>query len=211
MVNEIGAKVKGFSLNSNTHPNLFNEAKLINEIETDFGDIRDLDRLQNSLTNFDPDILIHLAAQPIVNLSYENPIDTYSTNVMGTLNVLEASRMCKNLRAIIAITTDKCYENKEIDIGYNENDPMGGYDPYSSSKGCCEILISSFRRSYLNNSTTPFLASARAGNVIAGGDWSKNRLVPDILEAFSRKEEVLVRNPSSIRPWQHVLDPLVDI
>ena len=198
----------GFSLNSNPHPNLFNEAKLINEIETDFGDIRDLDRLQNSLTNFDPDILIHLAAQPIVNLSYENPIDTYSTNVMGTLNVLEASRMCKNLRAIVAITTDKCYENKEIDIGYNENDPMGGYDPYSSSKGCCEILISSFRRSFLNNSTTPFLASARAGNVIAGGDWSKNRLVPDILEAFSRKEEVLVRSPSSIRPWQHVLDPL---
>ena len=147
-LSEIGAKVKGFSLNSNPHPNLFNEAKLINEIETDFGDIRDLDRLQNSLTNFDPDILIHLAAQPIVNLSYENPIDTYSTNVMGTLNVLEASRMCKNLRAIVAITTDKCYENKEIDIGYNENDPMGGYDPYSSSKGCCEILISSFRRSF---------------------------------------------------------------
>ena len=157
-----------------------------------------MDRLQNSLTNFDPDILIHLAAQPIVNLSYENPIDTYSTNVMGTLNVLEASRMCKNLRAIVAITTDKCYENKEIDIGYNENDPMGGYDPYSSSKGCCEILISSFRRSFLNNSTTPFLASARAGNVIAGGDWSKNRLVPDILEAFSRKEEVLVEAPPQL-------------
>ena len=205
---EIGAKVKGYSLEPDIDPNLFNEAKLFNEIETDFGDIRDLNRLQTSIVNFDPDILIHLAAQPLVHLSYKNPIDTYSTNVMGTLNVLEASKACKNLKAIIAVTTDKCYENKEINKGYRENDPMGGYDPYSSSKGCCEILISSYRRSFLNNSSTPFLASARAGNVIAGGDWSKDRLVPDILNAFSNNEKVLVRNPSSIRPWQHVLDPL---
>ncbi len=205
---DMGAVVKGYSLNPNTSPNLFNEATIFSDMESEIGDIRDFTKLNSSIKSFNPEILIHMAAQPLVRLSYSEPIDTYSTNVMGTLNVLESCRSCDNLKAIIAITTDKCYENKEQDIAYKESDPMGGHDPYSSSKGCCELLISSYRRSFFNNSDTPFLASVRSGNVIGGGDWSSDRLIPDILKAFENNDILKVRNPSSTRPWQHVLDPL---
>jgi CDP-glucose 4,6-dehydratase len=154
-----------------------------------------------------PDIIIHMAAQPLVRYSYQAPIETYATNVMGTVHVLEAARQIGSARAVVNVTTDKCYENKEWLWGYREDEPMGGYDPYSSSKGCSELVTSAFRRSYFEAAEIG-LASARAGNVIGGGDWALDRLVPDILRAFERSEKVLIRNPHSIRPWQHVLEPL---
>lgn len=149
-----------------------------------------------------------MAAQPLVRLSYSDPVATYATNVMGTVNVLEAARSCNSLKAIISVTTDKCYENNEWDWGYRENEPMGGYDPYSSSKGCAELVTSAYRRSFFSEKWTASLASARAGNVIGGGDWADDRLIPDVLRAFERAETVIVRNPLSTRPWQHVLEPL---
>jgi CDP-glucose 4,6-dehydratase len=157
---------------------------------------------------FNPEVLIHMAAQPLVRLSYQEPVLTYSTNVMGTVNVLEAARKCTNLKAIVSVTTDKCYENKEWPWGYRENEPMGGHDPYSSSKGCVELVTAGYRKSFFNDENSAFLASARAGNVIGGGDWSADRLIPDILKAFEKNEPVIVRNPMSTRPWQHVLEPL---
>jgi CDP-glucose 4,6-dehydratase len=159
------------------------------------------------MTEFNPDILIHMAAQPIVKYSYDEPIETYEINVIGTAKVLEVARSCHNLKAIVNITTDKCYENDNRIEGYKEEDPMGGYDPYSSSKGSAELVASSYRRSFLQHNNVG-LASVRAGNVIGGGDWAENRLIPDILRSFERKESVIVRNPSSIRPWQNVLEPL---
>jgi CDP-glucose 4,6-dehydratase len=149
-----------------------------------------------------------MAAQPLVRLSYQEPVLTYTTNIMGTVNVLEAARKCSNLKAIVSVTTDKCYENKEWPWGYRENEPMGGNDPYSSSKGCAELVTAAYRKSYFNNANSAALASARAGNVIGGGDWSEDRLMPDILKAFEKNEPVIVRNPMSTRPWQHVLEPL---
>lgn len=205
---EMDAVVKGYSLSPMTSPNLFEEASVGNNMESEIADIRDLQLITNSLVDFEPDIVIHMAAQPLVRLSYKEPVETYSTNVMGTLNLLEATRKCKKIKAIVAVTTDKCYENKELDRGYKEEEPMGGHDPYSSSKGCCELLISSYRRSFFNKSDTPALASVRAGNVIGGGDWSEDRLIPDILNAFEKSKKVIVRNPLSVRPWQHVLEPL---
>jgi CDP-glucose 4,6-dehydratase len=174
---------------------------------SEIGDIRDIHQLTKSMVAFDPDIVIHFAAQPLVRYSYHAPVETYSTNVMGTVHVLEAVRQCKNVRAIVNITTDKCYENKEWLWGYRENEPMGGFDPYSSSKGCAELVTSAYRRSFLKDAGIG-LASARAGNVIGGGDWAQDRLIPDILKAFENGEQVLIRNPHSIRPWQHVLEPL---
>lgn len=205
---KMGAHVKGYSLNPYTMPNLFEVAKVGENMESQIGDIRDLEEITNSMVSFNPDILIHMAAQPLVRLSYSDPVGTYSTNVMGTINVLEAARKCKNLQSIVAITTDKCYENREWHWGYREIDPMGGYDPYSSSKGCCELLIASYRNSFFNSKDSAKLASARAGNVIGGGDWSDDRLIPDILKSFQNNESVIVRNPQSTRPWQHVLEPL---
>jgi len=205
---EMGSTVKGYSLSPTTSPNLFQEAHVGSSMESEIGDIRDLKLITDSMVDFDPDIVIHMAAQPLVRLSYKEPIETYSTNVMGTLNMLEAARKCKTIKAIVAVTTDKCYENKELNRGYREDEPMGGHDPYSSSKGCCELLISSYRRSFFNTSNAAALASVRAGNVIGGGDWSNDRLIPDILKAFENSQEVIVRNPSSVRPWQHVLEPL---
>jgi CDP-glucose 4,6-dehydratase len=149
-----------------------------------------------------------MAAQPLVLHSYQEPVDTYTTNVIGTVNVLEAARKCPNLKAIVSVTTDKCYENKEWEWGYRENEPMGGHDPYSSSKGCAELVISAYRRSFFSSEDTASLASARAGNVIGGGDWAKDRLIPDILKAFEKSKPVVIRNPLSTRPWQHVLEPL---
>ncbi len=204
----MGALVKGYSLEPNTKPALYNEANVAREMESEIGDIRNLDQIAESMVKFCPDILIHMAAQPIVRLSYLEPVNTYSTNVIGTVNVLESARKCSNLKAIVSVTTDKCYENKEWEWGYRENEPMGGHDPYSSSKGCAELVTSSYRRSFFSSNNTPSLASARAGNVIGGGDWSEDRLVPDILRSFEKSESLLIRNPHSTRPWQHVLEPL---
>ena len=204
----MGAILKGYSLEPNTTPNLFTESHVGNNMESEIGDIRDLNQISKSMLDFNPDVLIHMAAQPLVRYSYENPIETYSTNVMGTVNVLESARKCLNLKSIVSVTTDKCYENKEWDWGYRESEPMGGHDPYSSSKGCAELVTSAYRRSFFSSKYTASLASARAGNVIGGGDWANDRLMPDILRAFEKSESVVIRNPLSTRPWQHVLEPL---
>ena len=203
----LGAEVKGYSLNPPTSPSLFNEAKIDSIIESCVGDIRDQDTLYKSMVSFNPDILIHMAAQPLVRYSYDEPIETYEVNVIGTAKVLEVARSCSNLKAIVNITTDKCYENDGRTQGYKENDSMGGYDPYSSSKGCAELVASSYRRSFLQDQGIG-LASVRAGNVIGGGDWADDRLIPDILKSFENGSSVVVRNPQATRPWQHVLEPL---
>ncbi len=205
----MGAQTKGYSLEETVStPALFKTANVAQDMESEIGDIRNLDAIQKSMQVFNPDILIHMAAQPLVRLSYINPVDTYSTNVMGTVNVLEAARKCTNLKAIVSVTTDKCYENKEWVWGYRENEPMGGHDPYSNSKGCTELVSSAYRNSFFNDKNTANLATARAGNVIGGGDWAKDRLIPDILNAFQEKKPVIIRNPMATRPWQHVLEPL---
>lgn len=206
-LSEMGAVVKGYALNPPTNPSLFEEAKVAEEMESEIGDIRNLEQLANSMQAFNPDILIHMAAQPLVRLSYKEPIETYDVNVMGTAKVLEAARSCSNLKSIVSVTTDKCYENKEWVWGYREDEPMGGHDPYSSSKGCAELVTSAYRRSFMQDKGVG-LATARAGNVIGGGDWADDRLIPDILREFERENPVIIRNPASTRPWQHVLEPL---
>jgi len=203
----LGAEVRGYALNPPTSPSLFNEAKIDTIIDSQIADIRDQDTLHESMTGFNPDILIHMAAQPLVRYSYGAPIETYEVNVIGTAKVLEVARSCPNLRAIVNITTDKCYENDGRAEGYKENDPMGGYDPYSSSKGCAELVASSYRRSFLQDQGIG-IASVRAGNVIGGGDWADDRLIPDILRSFEKNKPVVIRNPKATRPWQHVLEPL---
>ena len=207
---QMGAKVIGYSLESPTEPNHISLLDL--DIISVIGDIRDLDKLNETFSQYNPDIVFHLAAQPLVRLSYENPIETYETNVMGTLKVFEA---CKKytVKAIVNITSDKAYENKEWIWGYRENDPMGGYDPYSSSKGCADLLANSYRNSYFNmkeykKTHNTLLASCRAGNVIGGGDWAKDRLMTDIMLSVSQGKKVSIRNPHATRPWQHVLEPL---
>lgn len=204
----MGAVVKGYSLAPPTSPSLFLVADIAKNMESEIGDIRNLGKLKESMLAFNPCILIHMAAQPLVRLSYVEPVDTYTTNVIGTVNVLEAARSCPNLKAIVSVTTDKCYENKEWAWGYRENEPMGGHDPYSSSKGCAELVSSAYRNSFFNAKDSAALATARAGNVIGGGDWADDRLIPDILKAFENSKSVVVRNPLSTRPWQHVLEPL---
>ena len=206
-LSSLGAEVKGYALNPPTSPSLFNEAKVSSIIDSQIGDIRDQDTLHESMVSFNPDILIHMAAQPLVRYSYNEPIETYEVNVVGTAKVLEVARSCSNLKAIINITTDKCYENDGRTEGYKENDPMGGYDPYSSSKSCAELVTSSYRRSFLQEQGVG-LASVRAGNVIGGGDWADDRLIPDILRSFEKNKPVIIRNPKATRPWQHVLEPL---
>ncbi|WP_303852228.1 CDP-glucose 4,6-dehydratase [Seleniivibrio woodruffii] len=207
----MGAEVCGYALAPNTNPSHFELIKP--DIASVYGDIRNRDGLNKVMQDFRPEIVFHLAAQPLVRYSYENPVETYETNVIGTLNVFEACRQTDSVRAIINVTSDKCYENKEWIWGYRENDPMGGYDPYSSSKGCSELLTSSYRNSYFNlaeygNKHNTLLASCRAGNVIGGGDWAQDRLITDIMIAASRGETVKIRNPYATRPWQHVLEPL---
>jgi CDP-glucose 4,6-dehydratase len=204
----MGAIVKGYALSPNTSPCLFEEANINELIDSEIGDIKNLEQLTKSMLEFQPDILIHMAAQPLVRYSYKEPVDTYATNVMGTVHVLEAARKCSQLKAIISVTTDKCYENKEWEWGYRENEPMGGHDPYSSSKGCAELVTSAYRSSFFSLPGTPSLASARAGNVIGGGDWASDRLIPDILNAFEKGQTVVIRNPLATRPWQHVLEPI---
>jgi len=206
-LSSMGAEVKGYALKPETIPNLFEVANVSEKIQSEIGDIRDLVQLRTSMQDFNPDILIHMAAQPLVRVSYKEPVDTYDTNVMGTVKVLEAARSCSNLKAIVSVTTDKCYENKEWIWGYREDEAMGGHDPYSSSKGCAELVTSAYRRSFMQEKGIG-LASARSGNVIGGGDWSDDRLIPDILNAFENKQAVIIRNPKSTRPWQHVLEPL---
>jgi CDP-glucose 4,6-dehydratase len=201
------ATVKGYALNPPTEPSLFNEARISEVIESKIGDIRDQDLLYRSMTKFNPDILIHMAAQPLVRYSYEAPIETYEVNVIGTAKVLEVARSCPNLKSIVNITTDKCYDNDGRIQGYKEDDPMGGYDPYSSSKGCAELVTSAYRRSFFQNQGVG-LATVRAGNVIGGGDWADDRLIPDILRSFEKNKPVVIRNPKATRPWQHVLEPL---
>lgn len=209
-LNKMGAKVIGYSLEAPTTPNHIELLDL--DIVSIIGDIRDLEKLNKTFEEYNPDIVFHLAAQPLVRLSYENPIETYETNVMGTLKVLEACRT-NDVKAIVNITSDKAYENKEWIWGYRENDPMGGYDPYSSSKGCADLLVNSYRNSYFNiseykKSHNTLIASCRAGNVIGGGDWALDRLITDIMISVSQNKKVSIRNPYATRPWQHVLEPL---
>ncbi len=206
----LGADVIGYALTPPTEPSMFNALTLENQIKSIIGDITDTEKLQGVFKEYKPDIVFHLAAQPLVRLSYSEPVKTYETNVIGTLNVLESARNCGTVKAFVNITTDKCYENMEVNRGYKEDEPMGGYDMYSSSKGCVEIMSSSYRRCFLQksfNGSYP-MATARAGNVIGGGDWAKDRLVPDCIRAITSNQKIEIRNPIAIRPWQHVLEPL---
>lgn len=206
---KLGAKVCGYSLAPNTNPSMFTVLDIEHKIEKSiFGDILDEKTLEKAISEFQPDIVFHLAAQPLVRLSYREPILTYKTNVIGTLNVLEMAKRGKSVKAFVNITTDKCYENKEVNRGYKEDEPMGGYDMYSSSKGCVEIMSSSFRRSFLQEEGTYAMATARAGNVIGGGDWAEDRLIPDCVRYINAGEKIEIRNPIAVRPWQHVLEPL---
>lgn len=206
----MGAKVAGYALAPNTTPNLFDVFAIDSLIEKSYiADIRDLTSLQKIMFEVKPDVVIHMAAQPLVRYSYANPVETYSTNVMGTVNVLESSRAIDSVRATVVVTTDKCYENREWVWGYREIEPMGGYDPYSNSKGCAELVTSAYRQSYFSSpNSSNSVASARAGNVIGGGDWSSDRLIPDAIRAFEANKPLMIRNPLATRPWQHVLEPL---
>jgi CDP-glucose 4,6-dehydratase len=209
----LGADVLGFSLAPDTEPNHFELIASSLPMQSVIGDIRDLATLQKTWIEFQPEIVFHLAAQPLVRLSYDQPIETLHSNVIGTANVFEACRHTPSVRAIVNITSDKCYENKEWVWGYRENDPMGGYDPYSASKGCAELVTSAYRNSFFHpdeygQSHNVLLASVRAGNVIGGGDWARDRIITDLVTAASRGEKLSIRNPWATRPWQHVLEPL---
>ncbi len=209
----MGAKVTGYALAPNTNPNFFEVAKVADDLEwSHIADIRNLEHLQKAVADAKPEIFIHMAAQPLVRYSYLKPVETYATNVMGTVHVLESIRNVNSIRAVVIVTTDKCYENKEWAWGYRENEPMGGYDPYSNSKGCAELVTSAYRQSYFSSEKYSkhqvAIASARAGNVIGGGDWTEDRLIPDAIKAFESNESLVIRNPLATRPWQHVLEPL---
>ncbi|UUL82165.1 CDP-glucose 4,6-dehydratase [Sphingomonas qomolangmaensis] len=205
---DMGAVVTGYALTPVGEVSLFDAARVADGMRSVIGDIRDLESLRSAMAEADPEIVIHMAAQPLVRLSYRDPLGTYETNVMGTAKVLEAARAMPALRAVVSVTTDKCYENQEWDWGYRENEPMGGHDPYSNSKGCAELVTSAYRASFFAPGGQVALASARAGNVIGGGDWAADRIVPDAMAAFAKGEVLQVRNPNAIRPWQHVLEPL---
>ncbi len=208
----LGARVTGYALQPPTDPSLYNlcgKDKLVTSV---IADIRDSESLAKVLQTASPEIIIHMAAQPLVRESYKNPVETYAVNIMGTVNLLNAVRACKGVKAVVNVTTDKCYENREWGRGYRENEPLGGYDPYSSSKACSEIVTAAYRASYFNPETFDrhgvAVATARAGNVIGGGDWAADRLIPDCVRALLKREKIIIRNPSAIRPWQHVLEPL---
>lgn len=207
-----GARTLGYSLLPPTKPSLFEVVRVADGMTSLTGDVRDLPHLKAILAKHQPEIVIHMAAQSLVRYSYSNPVETYTTNVMGTVNVLEAVRQTDSVKVVLIITSDKCYENKEWLWGYRENEPMGGHDPYSSSKGCAELITSAYRRSYFANNNSPAygvaVVTTRAGNVIGGGDWASDRLIPDIMNAFMENQAVNIRNPHAIRPWQHVLEPL---
>jgi len=206
----LGARVSGYALSPPTDPSLFELARVEELLdEHEVADVRNFAALQAALRRVRPEIVIHMAAQPLVRDSYRIPVETYATNVMGTVHLLEAVRNADSVKAIVNVTTDKCYENREWAWGYRENEAMGGYDPYSSSKACSELVTAAYRRSFFEDGEGGVkLASARAGNVIGGGDWANDRLVPDILRALLAEQPVRIRNPHAIRPWQHVLEPL---
>jgi CDP-glucose 4,6-dehydratase len=204
----LGAELSGYALAPAAVPSLFEQAKVSERMVSHLADIRDLGALRAAIDQAQPEVVFHLAAQPLVRESYFDPVNTYSTNVMGTVHLLEAIRYCPSVKAVVIVTTDKCYENREWHWAYRETEPMGGHDPYSSSKGCAELVSAAFRSSYFSTSNSVALATARAGNVIGGGDFSADRLVPDTLAAFLKNQPVQLRYPNAIRPWQHVLEPL---
>lgn len=208
----LGATVIGYSQPAPTHPSLFEAAHVAAGMTSIIGDICDLEKLRLVMVEHQPQIVIHMAAQPLVRYSYANPVETYAVNVMGTVNLLEAVRHTESVRSVVVITTDKCYENREWVWGYREDEPMGGRDPYSSSKGCAELVTAAYRSSFFPpeeyDRHRVAVASVRAGNVIGGGDWASDRLIPDILRAIQARQPVLIRSPHAIRPWQHVLEPL---
>ncbi|MGB2831456.1 MAG: CDP-glucose 4,6-dehydratase [Methylotenera sp.] len=204
----LGAEIYGYALNPPTTPNLFNVANIAESlVQSTIADIRDVSSLEKAMLLAQPDIVFHLAAQPLVRYSYAEPVETYAVNVMGTVNLFEAVRKTPSVRAVVNVTTDKCYENREWIWPYREDEAMGGYDPYSSSKGCSELVTAAYRQSFLAEADVA-VASARAGNVIGGGDWAEDRLVPDFLRAIDNNNTLIVRSPNAIRPWQHVLEPL---
>lgn len=209
----LGAKITGYSLEPPTNPSLFETIGLEKEITSITGDIRDEDHIHECFEKCKPEFVFHLAAQPLVLRSYENPVETFETNVMGTVNLLECIRHISGVKACIILTSDKCYENRGSDYAYKENDPMGGYDPYSASKGATELITASYRRSFFKNSENNQvgISTVRAGNVIGGGDWSEYRIIPDCIRALVSKQPILVRNPTAVRPWQHVLEPVSGI
>jgi CDP-glucose 4,6-dehydratase len=213
-LHQLGADVTGYALDPPTAPSLFALARVEGLVTSVIADVRDGERLAQAMEEARPEIVIHMAAQPLVRDSYRIPVETYAVNVMGTVNLLEAVRRTPGVRAVVNVTTDKCYENREWHWGYRENEPMGGYDPYSSSKGCSELVTAAYRRSFftgppgIESAGLPAVASARAGNVIGGGDWANDRLIPDCIRALLREEKIRIRNPHAIRPWQHVLEPL---
>ena len=204
----LGARVSGLALPPPTTPSLFALSGLEKRMDSRMGDIRDAAAVEAAAKAADPEILIHMAAQPLVRLSYEEPVATLATNVMGTAHVLEAARRCPSLRAVIVVTSDKCYENREWVWSYRETEPMGGHDPYSASKGCTELVAAAWRRSFFAAEGAAALATVRAGNVIGGGDWALDRLIPDCVRALGAGRPILVRSPNAVRPWQHVLEPL---
>lgn len=208
----LGAKVSGYALEPIAQPNLFELAGIDDLVDSTIADVRNSATLLDALQTAQPEIVIHMAAQPLVRESYQNPVETYEINVMGSVNLFEAVRQCDSVRAVINVTTDKCYENREWIWGYRENEPLGGYDPYSSSKACSEIVTAAYRQSFFNTNNYErhgvALASARAGNVIGGGDWSADRLISDCVRALLKEEKIRIRNPFAIRPWQYVLEPL---
>jgi len=208
----LGAQVFGYSLKPSTSSALYTLLNLSDRITSHYGDVRSLEDIVNHVKTVKPDIIIHMAAQPLVLYSYQNPVETYATNVMGSVHILEAARVCESVKVVINVTTDKCYENKEWVWAYRENESLGGYDPYSNSKSCSELVTAAYRNSFFSpadfSKHGKAIASARAGNVIGGGDWAADRLIPDIINAFLNGKKVSIRNPASIRPWQHVLEPL---
>jgi CDP-glucose 4,6-dehydratase len=207
-LHELGAEVHGYALAPNTTPNLFTVANVSKCLASStIADVRDLSLLTEALQASGADVVFHLAAQPLVRYSYESPVETYSVNVMGTVNLFEAIRKTSSVKAVVNVTTDKCYENREWVWPYREEEAMGGYDPYSSSKGCSELVTAAYRRSFFASSGVS-VATARAGNVIGGGDWSSDRLIPDFFRAIDANQVLSVRSPGAIRPWQHVLEPL---
>jgi CDP-glucose 4,6-dehydratase len=205
-----GAHIRGFALDPPTTPSLFMDARIAEDVDDVRGDIRDYPRLEAALREFAPDVVFHLAAQPLVRQSYADPLGTYSINVMGTANVLEAVRKSPSVRAVVCVTTDKCYQDQDWDWPYRETDPLGGYDPYASSKACAELVAAGYRSSFFSadgsGGRRVCVATARAGNVVGGGDWSPDRLIPDLVRGFESGQPVLIRNPQAVRPWQHVLD-----
>jgi CDP-glucose 4,6-dehydratase len=206
----LGARVIGYALPPHTEPSLFQLSNAQEGITHIIGDTRDLSKVREVCQTYKPDFVFHLAAQSLVRYSYEHPVETYETNVMGTIHLFEAIRATPSVRVCVNVTSDKCYENREWEYSYRENDPMGGYDPYSSSKGCAELITAAYRRSFFNigNSPSVRVASVRAGNVIGGGDWARDRLIPDCVRSLAAKSPVIVRNPEAVRPWQYVLEPL---